>query len=147
MITEEQSIVINRPPEQVFAMLASFGNRSSWNTQAIEETQSPPGPIHLGTRISQVYGIFGGHVMITTQIVELEPERRITLRTTPETLPSMSWTYVLEPVPEGTHMAFLVYIDLRGMLILSMLRPLIAWLAWSGVRTLLRNLKRVAESR
>ena len=43
MITVEQSVVIDRPPELVFAMLASFGNRTSWNTEVVEETQSPPG--------------------------------------------------------------------------------------------------------
>jgi uncharacterized protein YndB with AHSA1/START domain len=146
MITVEQSIVINRPPEQVFALLASFGDRASWNTEVLEEAQSPPGAIHIGTRITQVYKIFGGRVRLTTQIVELEPNRKLTLRSTPETLPSVSWTYLLEPISSGTRMSFVVHIDLRGAIVLSLLRPLVVWRAWAGVRKRLQNLKRVAES-
>ena len=147
MIIVQQSIVINRPSEQVFAMLASFGNRTSWNTEVLEETQSPPGAIHLGTRITQVYKILGGRVRVTSQITELEPDRKLTLRSTPETLPSLQWTYQLEPIPGGTRLTFFVQIDLRGAIILSLLRPLVAWRARIGVRKRLQNLKRVAESR
>ena len=147
MITVQQSIVINRPPEQVFAMLASFGHRSSWNTEVLQETQTPPGAIHLGTRITQVYNIYGGHIRLTTEIVEMEPDRRLTLKSTPETLPSVTWTYVLEPESSGTRVLFIVSIDLRGAPILSLLRPLVVWYAWNGVRMRLQSLKRVAEAR
>src|SRR4051794_23590477 len=108
MITVEKSIIIARPAEQVFAMLASFGNRSSWNTKVLEETQSPPGPIHIGTRITQVYRILGGRVRLTSQIAELIPNRKLMLRSTPETLPSVIWTYQLDPVETGTRMTFFV---------------------------------------
>ncbi len=147
MITVEESILIDRPPEQVFARLASFGNRASWTVEVLEETQSPPGAIHIGTRVTQVYNIFGGRVRITSQITELEPDRKLTLRSTPETLPSLQWTYLLEPVVDGTRLTIFVQIDLRGAIILSLLRPLVAWRRRTGVRKRLQNLKRVMESR
>jgi uncharacterized protein YndB with AHSA1/START domain len=56
------SVTILRPVEDVFAVLADFGQAARWSS-AIEEELITPGPLRVGSRRRAVVPTFAGRTM------------------------------------------------------------------------------------
>ena len=50
----EESVPIDRPPEQVWASIADYSFDLQWRRGITEMTPDPPGPPPLGSRIHEV---------------------------------------------------------------------------------------------
>src|ERR1700690_1611817 len=102
MIKIGDSILINRPAREVFSVITDFGNNTRWQSDVIEERRTPEGPLKVGTRIYQKRKVGGKEVESTAEIVELDLNHKVVLKSTPEISPATSNSYILEAVDGST---------------------------------------------
>ncbi len=89
--------VIERSPEAVAAIAADPTNAPRWyaNIRSVD-WQTPP-PVAVGSRMDFVAHFLGRRLAYTYEVVELEPARRLVMRTADGPFP-METTYTWEPV-------------------------------------------------
>jgi uncharacterized protein YndB with AHSA1/START domain len=96
------SVTIDRPVAEVYRVLSTPELTPRWSASAVEEHVTTPGPIAVGSRRRATVRRFGGG---TTQneieVTEIEPERRLAVRSVEAPVPFTSaWTFT--PVDDGT---------------------------------------------
>src|SRR5215472_2185846 len=97
-------IVIDRPAPAVAAFAREPDNAPKWyvNIKSVE-WKTPP-PLVVGSRVAFVAHFLGRRLAYTYDIVELEPDARLVMRTSEGPFP-METTYTWDARPEGrTHM-------------------------------------------
>ena len=102
MVDVRTEIVIDRPVAEVAAYAGDPSNVTEWyaNIDSVE-WQTPP-PVTLGSRLAFVARFLGRRLEYTYEVVELEPGRRLVMRTAQGPFP-METTYTWEPAgPDGT---------------------------------------------
>jgi uncharacterized protein YndB with AHSA1/START domain len=57
MASFENTVIIQRPVEEVFAFLADFQNLPKWNYAIVETTKDSPGPVGVGTAYHQTHSV------------------------------------------------------------------------------------------
>jgi uncharacterized membrane protein len=72
----KHSIVINRPPEDVFAYLDQLDRRSEWQSSLISAKVVTDAPTHVGTRVIERRNVPGGARDIPYEITEHDPPHR-----------------------------------------------------------------------
>jgi uncharacterized protein YndB with AHSA1/START domain len=78
--TAALTVTIERPVEDVFAVLTHLENAATWS-RAIEETLTTPDPMGVGTRRRAVVPTFGGRTAENEmELTEFEPNRRLAMR-------------------------------------------------------------------
>jgi uncharacterized membrane protein len=92
--------VIRRPVEEVAAYAGDPGNAPEWyaNIRSVD-WQTPP-PVAVGSRMDFVATFLGRRLAYTYEVVELEPERRLVMRTADGPFP-METTYTWQAVADG----------------------------------------------
>ena len=92
--------VIRRPPGEVAAFAGNPGNAPEWysNIRSVEELTPPP--IAVGSRMAFVATFLGRRLAYTYEVVELEPGRRLVMRTADGPFP-METAYTWEPTDDG----------------------------------------------
>jgi uncharacterized protein YndB with AHSA1/START domain len=124
----EQTIEIDRPPEEVFAYLTDPGKLSSWQQNTVEVLRDREGPLAEGERFREVHAALGRRLHSTVEVAEYDPPRAFALRILDGPLPlDGSWT--LEPLPGATRLHFVGEGATRGLL-----RPLDGLLSRSVAR-------------
>jgi hypothetical protein len=93
-------IEIERTPDVVAGYAASPDNATEWyeNIERVD-WQTPP-PLAVGSRVAFLARFLGRRLSYTYEIVELEPSRRLVMRTSEGPFP-METTYTWEPVGDG----------------------------------------------
>jgi len=81
MSRQSATIVIARPPDEVFAYMDDVSREVEWQPHLRSAAQDPPGPTRLGTRKRYVSRFVGRGVRNTYVVAELEPGRRIVYET------------------------------------------------------------------
>ena len=96
----DNTVVIDRPPEDVFAYLADFSNVPKWN-YAIDEThKTSDGPVGVGATYEQTRSI-PTRSQESFVVSDFQPNQRLAI--TGDIGPfSGTLTYELEGSPEGT---------------------------------------------
>lgn len=91
---------VQRPAADVAAFAGDPTNAPEWyaNIRSVD-WQTPP-PVALGSRMAFVAQFLGRRLAYTYEVVELEPERRLVMRTADGPFP-METTYTWEATPEG----------------------------------------------
>jgi hypothetical protein len=82
MITDERSIVIDRPLEEVFAFVTDPHNNALWCGWFIESEVTSNGPIGVGTTFRNVATFLGKRIEADAVVTSWEPNRRSCIRTT-----------------------------------------------------------------
>lgn len=91
---------VARPPEEVAAFAGDPGNAPSWYARIRSVAWRTPPPLALGSRLDFVAHFLGRRLAYTYEVVELEPGRRLVMRTADGPFP-METTYTWEPAGEG----------------------------------------------
>jgi uncharacterized protein YndB with AHSA1/START domain len=97
----ELSVVIERPVEDVFAVLTDPEKQPEWSSATHEARKTSPGPIGLGSRARFVAKFLGRRIENESEVTEFEPNRRFTAETKSGPFPfKIAMTFA--PVDAGT---------------------------------------------
>lgn len=101
MARAELSVVIDRPVEDVFAVMTDPERQPEWSSATQEAKQISPGPTGVGSRARFVAKFLGRRIENESEVTEFEPNRRFTAETKSGPFPfriAMTFT----PVGPGT---------------------------------------------
>jgi uncharacterized protein YndB with AHSA1/START domain len=97
-----ESIVIERPPEQVWDVVADLETHTSWRPALREFRQVSDGPLGVGSRIREVLSWRGREIVIDDEITAYEPPHRLGIRGSWKAA-DFDVDFRLDPVAEGTN--------------------------------------------
>lgn len=89
--------VIARPVEQVAAYAGDPSNAPQWYANIDSVAWQTPPPVSVGSRVDFVARFLGRTLTYTYEVVELDPNRRLVMRTTDGPFP-METTYTWAPL-------------------------------------------------
>ncbi len=93
-------VVIDRPVDVVSAYAGDPGNSPAWYANIASVDWQTPSPLALGSRLAFVARFLGRRLAYTYEVVELDPGRRLVMRTAQGPFP-METTYTWEPEGAG----------------------------------------------
>jgi uncharacterized protein YndB with AHSA1/START domain len=99
----EVEAVIPFPPEEVSAYAGDPTHAPDWYANIVSVSWRTPPPVQLGSTMDFEARFLGRRLSYTYEVVDLEPGRRLVMRTADGPFP-METTYVWEPVVGGTRM-------------------------------------------
>ncbi len=139
----EINLVINRPVEEVFAFVSNSENLPRWRSTSLEVKKTSEGPIGVGStfrgRFTFLGRQFDGNVVVTAH----EANRVFVSKIAEGPFP-LETGYTLEPVENGTHVAFVVDGAPGGFF--KFAEPLVVSLAKRSYESDLHNLKEMLEA-
>jgi hypothetical protein len=143
----EEEIVIERPPEDVFAYVTTPENDLEWVSTAAERRREREGPIDVGSRIRAVDKFLGRRIESTIVVTEHAPSTRSAVRL--EGPISANGTYVLKPAGTGTRFRWSLEAEpgLGGLFLGKVTDPLVTFIFRRRIQADLRRLKDVLETR
>lgn len=139
----EISTVINRPVEEVFAVLSNAENGPKWNSSSLETKKTSAGPIGVGTTWRSVGDLIGQRVESETEIVEYEPNRSYATKSKSGPFPVEN-RVTFERVEGGTRVSAILKGEPGGFF--KMAEPLVVRLAKRQFEAALANLKDLMEA-
>ena len=92
--------VIRRPSDEVAAYAGDPGHAPEWYANISSVEWRTPPPVAVGSRMDFVATFLGRRLAYTYEVVELEPGRRLVMRTADGPFP-METTYTWEPLDDG----------------------------------------------
>jgi carbon monoxide dehydrogenase subunit G len=95
----EHTVVVERPPQEVFRFLTDLANVPAWQSGAVE-VRAPEGPLAVGTTYVEVLKFLGKRFEATLEVTEFEPARRFAVRTRSGPIP-FEVRHTLEPADGG----------------------------------------------
>jgi uncharacterized membrane protein len=145
----EGEIVIARPIDEVFDLVADERNEPRFNPHMARAELLTPEPIGAGSRFLAESRMMGRTVEITIEYTVFERPRLLGSRSSSVTqgrkgrplLTEGSLTF--EPVLEGTRMRWTWQVETPGAMRLA--APLVAWMGRRQERTVWSGLKRLLE--
>ena len=143
MVHIHGEIVINRPPEEVFDVVADTSREPRYNPRMHHAEQITNGPIGVGTRFHAETAGMGRPVDMVIEITDYHSPHTLS-STTHSTSMDVHGTLTFEPVPEGTRMEWSW--DLQPGGVLKPLGPLIAYIGRRKERTIWTGLKHHLEA-
>lgn len=75
-----ESIRVERPPEDVWAVVSDLGTHTRWRPALVEFRQVSDGPLAVGSRIHEVLRWRRRRIELEDVVTALEPGRRFALR-------------------------------------------------------------------
>jgi len=96
------SVIIERPPEAVFAALTNVASHTDWARAPEEITDVSENPAHLGTTWQQVGKLLGKKIVTRLQVNTYEENRKFGFGSD-KPFP-MQFLFSLKPVTEGTEL-------------------------------------------
>jgi carbon monoxide dehydrogenase subunit G len=80
MARAEHTVVVERPPEEVFAFLTDLQTVPEWQSGAVE-VREPGEPLAVGTTYVEVLKFLGKRIEATVEVTEYKPGRSFAIRT------------------------------------------------------------------
>lgn len=138
------SIMINRPVEEAFAVLANLENDVKWHSAFVEVRNTSGGPNGVGARFLVFEGLLGRRTPGTEyEVAEYEPKRVAAWKTVSGPLQLKFWR-TFERVGGGTRFAVRYTGEARGFLKLAW--PLITRMVKRQQGGDMRKLKELMEA-
>ena len=122
----ELSIMINRPIEEVFAVLANLENDAKWHKELVESRNTSGGSNGVGARFLLVGELLGRRIETVYEVTVSEPNRIAAWKTVSGPL-QLKFRRTFERVEGGTRFAIRYEGEARGFLKLAW--PLITRIA------------------
>jgi uncharacterized protein YndB with AHSA1/START domain len=143
MVKIEESVVIKRPVEDVFAFMSNPENDPQWQSETTETEITSQGPIGVGTTYLDVTHFLGRRIESIYEFTEYETNKKLSLKTTSGPIP-IEATITYESVENGTKVNFSARGEAGGFFKLA--EPLVARMAQRSWTTNYANLKDLLES-
>jgi uncharacterized membrane protein len=144
MLKIEISTVINRPVEEVFAVVSNFENNPKWNPSSLEVKKTSAGPIGRGTTWRSVANVIGRRLDSESEFIEYEPNRKITSKGKQGPIQTKSQV-TFEGVEGGTRVDLTLEGEPGGFFKLT--EPLLVKMGKRQFEGALANLKDLMEAR
>jgi uncharacterized protein YndB with AHSA1/START domain len=142
--TTEVGGVINRPVEDVFAVLSDPENAPKWSLNAIEEKLTSPPPVRVGTtRRALVRSLGGGTTENHAVCTAFELNRRLAWKSTSGLVP-FSVTVDMTPVDGATRLDSTWAFEFHGPL--RLVAPLLQLMFKRAMQRDVENLKLLMEA-
>lgn len=109
----QNSIIVNRPIEEVFAVMTDVTNTPKWAAAAEREWWVTPPPHGVGSVRRAVGTAYGRRFENDLTVTEYDPPRRGAMAGEPGGMPFHAGID-FEPVAEGTRVTVTATIELRG---------------------------------
>ncbi|MBI3359912.1 MAG: SRPBCC family protein, partial [Chloroflexi bacterium] len=100
-------VTINRPVEKVFAFATDPANSAKWQSGIIESKMTTPGPMGVGSMITDVRTFVGQRLESTIEVTEFELNKKRTFKSAGGPIKFMA-TETYEAVGGGTKVAVAV---------------------------------------
>jgi uncharacterized membrane protein len=144
MINVQESIVINRPIDEVFAFVANFENHPQWesNFQKVKLLSSTPSGV--GTTYQCDMKLPGQTATSKFEITEYEVNKKIAFEGEPAGPAKPDGSFLFEAVPGGTKITLVPQPKFRGFF--KLLEPLMAGYVRKQNQEHLKKLKSVLET-
>ncbi len=143
MAKMETSIVINRPVEEVFAVLSNLENNPKWSSGFLEVKKMSEGPIGVGTTWRATQKALGQRIEGEAEVTEYEPSRKSALKSRSGPIPAKIWQ-TFEPVEGGTRVSIVFEAQPGGFFKLA--EPLVMSMLKRNFESDLANLKDLMEA-
>jgi len=140
----EESVEINRPPEQVFEYVANPENLPEWTGTVIETRKDTPRPLLEGSTFTSVGKFLGRKIESPFEITGHEFPRHHSHKSTGGPLPT-EWTLTFEEVAGRTRYTQVAEGEPGGFF--GLVGPLLERVGRRQLRTDLENLKDLLEAR
>lgn len=148
----EESIIINRSPEDVFAFLAARKNDPVWMAAVVESEWLEPAardtnaPMGIGRRGRMVMKNMGRRLEYIDEVTDYEPGRRIAHRTVEGPI-QLDTACLTEPAGDGCRATVVAETDsFVGGPLGKLANPIVARIVGRGFRADLAKLKDVLEA-
>jgi len=139
----EINLVINRPVEEVFAFVSNSENLPRWRSTSLEVKKTSTGPLAVGSTFRGRFTFLGRQFDGNLVVTEHEPNRNYASKMAEGPFP-LETHYTLEPVENGTHVAFTVEGAPGGFF--KFAEPLVVSMARRAYEADLHNLKEMLEA-
>jgi uncharacterized protein YndB with AHSA1/START domain len=104
---------IDRPPEDVFALLTDIDRLPEWQDSAA--SASADSPVGTGTRIRETRRFMGREFHVVHEVTAHDPPHRFDVESVEGPMP-LTIRHILEPSGGGTHLEVVVDAQPKGML-------------------------------
>ncbi|HZD71637.1 MAG TPA: SRPBCC family protein [Actinomycetes bacterium] len=142
MASFENTVIIQRPVEEVFAFLADFENLPKWNYAIMKTTKASPGPVGVGTTYRQTRSV-PSRSQEGFLVTVFEPPSRLEVQGQIGPFQARIG-YLLEPTGSGTRLRNVV--DLGSSGVSSLVAPLATSRVRQAVAANLDTLKHIVET-
>ena len=139
----ELSTMINRPVEEVFAVLSNPENYPKWISTSREAKITSQGPIGVGTRYRAVATFLGRRIETEVEFTEYEPNRKIAQKSISGPFPAEN-SSTFERVDGGTRVTLTLRGEVGGFFKLA--EPLLVSMLKRQSEADLANFKDLMES-
>jgi uncharacterized protein YndB with AHSA1/START domain len=102
MMKFEESVIINRPIEEVFSYVTDYDTHIQWQSGLVEAGITSQGPLGVGSHYSYVTQMLGRRLETAGEITEHEPPNRHLWKATSGPLPEFQGGFIFEAVNGGT---------------------------------------------
>jgi carbon monoxide dehydrogenase subunit G len=137
-----ESVVIERPPDEVWEAIADYSFDLEWRDGLQAMTPDPPGPAAIGTKVHEVVHSSGRDFVADTVVTELDPGN--SYRFTGEgTIGGVSGGRRVRPSGSGAEFTYEIELEPRGRM--RLMRPVLGPLVRSGLKKDLLRLKQLLE--
>jgi uncharacterized membrane protein len=143
MARVEVSTTINRPVEDVWAVISNVEDNPKWSSAALEAKKTSPGPIGVGTTARLVGKFLGRRIESESVITEFEANRRFSFESKSGPFPIHNVTTV-EQDGAGTRVNVMFDIEPGGFFKLA--EPLAVSMAKRQLQGDLDSLKDLMEA-
>ena len=148
----QESVIINRRPDEVFAFLEVRSNDAEWMASVLESewldptASDPAAPIAIGRRGRMLMRLPGRQVEFIDEVTDYEPGRRIAHRTVNGPIP-LATACICEPAVEACRTTVVGATErLPGGLLGRVAAPLVATVIRRGFKADLARPKKILES-
>ena len=143
MVTSEESVVVARAADEVFAYVADLRNEPTWHVDiASVPPDTDPVPV-VGKAYAVKFKPFMGKTDGTFTALEVEPGRRVVYRADFAGLQPRI-TYIVEPAEGGSRFTRAVAMRPGGLRVL--MTPMMAFMVPRRNKVFVKNLKRALEA-
>jgi uncharacterized protein YndB with AHSA1/START domain len=142
VVRVEHSLVIERPPAEVFAYTTDPANLPEWQSTALEARSE--GPVQEGAHMTEVRKFLGRRMESEVEVTAFEPDRRFALEVVSGPVP-FAFEQTLEPIDEGTRVSIVLEGEPGGFFKLA--EPLVERAVRRQIQADFEQLKDILEAR